>query len=58
MVGEIRYIEEYDCKHCHGVTEITVLKDTEKATEPMIEFCPFCGMANHYPVEQVDDSEE
>jgi hypothetical protein len=28
-----------------------ILKDTEKATEPTIEFCPFCGMSNEYPKE-------
>ena len=44
--------EQYACKHCHGVSEIKTLKETEKATEPMIEFCPFCGMSNEYPIEK------
>ncbi len=44
--------EEYACKHCNGISEIKVLKETEKATEPMIEFCPFCGMSNDYSVEK------
>ena len=52
------YSEEYTCKHCNGVSKVEVLKETEKATEPMIEFCPFCEMANHYPIEQINDSEE
>jgi hypothetical protein len=43
--------KEYDCKHCNGLSEINVLKETDKATEPTIEFCPFCGMSNDYPVE-------
>ncbi len=45
------YTEEYQCKHCKGITEITIIQETEKATEPTIEFCPFCGMSNHYPKE-------
>ena len=36
----------YKCIHCKGVCEINIIKDTEKATEPKIEFCPFCGMSN------------
>ena len=36
----------YKCIHCKGVCEINIIKDTEKATEPKIEFCPFCGMPN------------
>jgi hypothetical protein len=43
--------EKYKCKHCKGVTSIKVLRDTEKATIPQIEFCPFCGMSNFYPKE-------
>ncbi len=44
-------MEEYKCKHCEGVSQIVMLKDTQKVTEPTIEFCPFCGMANQYPKE-------
>jgi len=44
--------EEYACKHCNGISKIKVLEETDKATEPMIEFCPFCGMSNAYPVEK------
>lgn len=42
---------EYKCNHCGGVTDIRVLRDSEKATIPEIEFCPFCGMSNFYPKE-------
>lgn len=52
------YGEDYGCRHCKGLSEVKVLKQTEKATEPMIKFCPFCGMANHYPVEQHNDYSE
>jgi len=38
----------YKCIHCKGVCEINIIKDTEKATEPKIEFCPFCGMSINY----------
>ncbi len=51
----MQYSEEYACKHCKGIIEITVLAETEKATDPMIEFCPFCGMSNGYPVEPEED---
>ena len=44
-------MERYTCKHCEGIIEIVILKDTEKATEPSIEFCPFCGMPYRYPKE-------
>ena len=44
-------MEKYECKHCEGVSLIVILKDTEKATWPTIEFCPFCGNSNDYPVE-------
>ena len=43
---------EYFCIHCNGTSKIKVLKETEKATEPTIEFCPFCGMSSEYPVEE------
>ncbi len=43
---------EYKCKHCQGKAQIVVLGDGEKATESMIEFCPFCGMPNSYPGSQ------
>lgn len=33
------------------VKGITILAESEKATEPVIEFCPFCGMSNSYPEE-------
>ncbi|MEW6188026.1 MAG: hypothetical protein AB1585_20080 [Thermodesulfobacteriota bacterium] len=39
---------EYECRHCRGKVRITVLEEGEKATEPAIEFCPFCGMSNLY----------
>jgi hypothetical protein len=45
-------MEEYNCIHCEGITQIKIIKDTEKATEPTIEFCPFCGMSNQYPKEE------
>ena len=41
----------YKCKHCNGVTGISILRNTEKATIPEIEFCPFCGMSNFYAKE-------
>jgi len=33
------------CEQCKGIVRITVLNDTDKGTEPKIEFCPFCGMS-------------
>jgi hypothetical protein len=33
-----------------------IIKETEKATEPGIEFCPFCGMSNVCPVEIDEES--
>lgn len=44
-------MEEYKCIHCEGIAQINITKDTEKATEPEIEFCPFCGMSNEYAKE-------
>jgi hypothetical protein len=44
-------MDEYKCKHCKGIAQITILEDTEKATDPNIEFCPFCGMSDLYPKE-------
>ena len=41
-------MDEYECRHCKGKARITVLEDSEKATEPIFEFCPFCGMSNAY----------
>jgi len=40
---------EYHCGHCQGIAQITILAESEKATEPVIEFCPFCGMSDSYP---------
>lgn len=48
-------MEEYECIHCEGASLIIILKDTQKATLPNIEFCPFCGMSNMYPKEREDD---
>jgi len=45
------FIEQYQCIHCAGIAQIEIVKDTEKATEPKIEFCPFCGMSNEYAKE-------
>jgi len=50
-------MEVYKCKHCEGISLISILDETEKATLPAIEFCPFCGMSNLYPKEIDDDSE-
>lgn len=49
------WLSGYECKHCDGIAQISVIKDTEKATEPKIEFCPFCGMSNSYPKEMDED---
>jgi len=49
-------MEIYVCRHCRGASQIVVVRETEKATEPVIEFCPFCGMSNHYHVEIEEDS--
>jgi len=37
---------EYECRHCKGKARTMVLEDSGKATEPIVEFCPFCGMSN------------
>ena len=42
---------EYECKHCQGTAQITVLEDSKKATEPVVEFCLFCGMSSLYTEE-------
>jgi hypothetical protein len=44
-------IKEYECRHCQGKARITVLEEGAKGTEPLIEFCPFCGMSNLYSQE-------
>ena len=49
------WLSDYECKHCEGIAQISVIKDTEKATEPKIEFCPFCGMSDSYPKEMDED---
>ncbi|MCK4396071.1 hypothetical protein KAW96_05690 [candidate division WOR-3 bacterium] len=41
-------MKKFQCKHCKGIVKIEILKDTEKATMPKIEFCPFCGTPNQY----------
>jgi hypothetical protein len=46
---------EYEWIHCNGVAIIKVIKETEKVTYPMIEFCPFCGMSNEWPKATEDD---
>ena len=38
-------MDELICKFCHGTINYIVVKESEKATEPEIEFCPFCGMS-------------
>ncbi len=48
-------MEEYKCIHCEGISQIAIQKDTEKATEPEIEFCSFCGMSNEYAKEIAGD---
>ena len=42
---------EYECSHCRGIAQITIRAESEKATELVIEFRPFCGMSNSYPEE-------
>ncbi|TKJ37576.1 hypothetical protein CEE37_13765 [candidate division LCP-89 bacterium B3_LCP] len=41
----------YECIHCKGKSHIVTLKESDKATVPTIEFCPFCGMSNEYKIE-------
>jgi RNA polymerase subunit RPABC4/transcription elongation factor Spt4 len=48
-------MEEYVCKHCKGITSIKIVKESEKATEPEVEFCPLCGMSNEYGKEAEND---
>ncbi len=33
------------CKFCQATINYIIIKKSEKATEPEIEFCPFCGMS-------------
>lgn len=40
------YTGYYECIHCEGITDIHIIKDSEKGICPSIEFCPFCGMPN------------
>lgn len=42
----------YRCIHCGGIASIRVILHTEKGTWPEIEFCPFCGLTNRYPIEK------
>ncbi len=42
-------MQRYTCKHCQGTIEIAILEETEKATEPIVEFCPFCGASYCHP---------
>ncbi len=50
-----QHIEVYRCNHCAGMACISIIQHTRKATWPEIEFCPFCGMSNSYPVESDGD---
>ncbi len=45
----------YICNHCNGVTEIEIISESDKATEPDVEFCPRCGMSNEYEKEIVHE---
>ena len=56
IIGDSRRMKKYKCKHCEGISQIAIIRDAEKATEPTIEFCPFCGMSNVYP-EEVERNE-
>lgn len=40
----INIMERYTCEHCQGSVQIKIIEETKKAIEPIIEFCPFCGM--------------
>lgn len=33
-----------NCFSCSAEFEIEIKQETDKATEPEIEFCPFCGI--------------
>ncbi len=48
-------METYTCKHCNCITKIEIARESEKATEPEIEFCPICGMSNNYEKEAVSE---
>ena len=39
------YMVKYQCDNCDGSSLVIILKDTQKATEPKVEFCPFCGIS-------------
>jgi hypothetical protein len=41
-------MENCECRHCLGKVQLMVLDEGEKRTEPLIEFCPFCGISNLY----------
>jgi protein-disulfide isomerase len=49
MMNDMSHVEEYQCKYCKGIVKVAIMRDTEKATAPKIEFCPFCGMSNNCP---------
>lgn len=49
--GQIHCDTKYECIHCKGIARIVIVKPAQKATEPEIEFCPFCGLSNAYPRE-------
>jgi hypothetical protein len=38
-------METFACEQCGGIAVITTVKESDKATLPEIEFCPFCGMS-------------
>lgn len=52
-MGRLKMIE-YKCKDCKGLVQITIVRESEKATEPNIEFCPFCGMSNFFIKERLE----
>lgn len=44
----------FKCINCKAEYDIAVINETEKATEPEFEFCPFCGMPCDIPMEAAE----
>jgi len=36
--------EQFECLSCRAVVEVRIIEEPDKATYPVIEFCPCCGL--------------
>ena len=44
--------ETFTCVNCGAVYSLEIIEEGDKATEPLVEFCPVCGL--HYDINEVE----